>query len=115
MKLIRFGKQGEEKHGIQLDNGNLIDVSSKFHDYDEKFFSSGGIEILKEWLNENHESAPKLDDSVRLGPPIARPSKIICIGLNFKDHAEESGFETPEEPVIFGKATSALSLSLIHI
>jgi 2-keto-4-pentenoate hydratase/2-oxohepta-3-ene-1,7-dioic acid hydratase in catechol pathway len=109
MKLIRFGKQGEEKPGIQLDNGNLIDVSSKFHDYDEKFFSSGGIEILKEWLNENQESAPKLDDSVRLGPPIARPSKIICIGLNFKDHAEESGFETPEEPVIFGKATSALS------
>lgn len=109
MKLIRFGKQGEEKPGIQLDNGNLIDVSSKFHDYDEKFFSSGGIEILKEWLNENQDSAPKLDDSVRLGPPIARPSKIICIGLNFKDHAEESGFETPEEPVIFGKATSALS------
>ena len=109
MKLIRFGKQGEEKPGIQLDNGNLIDVSSKFHDYDEKFFSSGGIEILKEWSNENQESAPKLDDSVRLGPPIARPSKIICIGLNFKDHAEESGFETPEEPVIFGKATSALS------
>lgn len=109
MKLIRFGKQGEEKPGIQLNNGNLIDVSSKFHDYDEKFFSSGGIEILKEWLNENQESAPKLDASVRLGPPIARPSKIICIGLNFKDHAEESGFETPEEPVIFGKATSALS------
>ena len=109
MKLIRFGKQGEEKPGIQLDNGNLIDVSSKFHEYDEKFFSSGGIEILKEWLNENHESAPKLEDSVRLGPPIARPSKIICIGLNFKDHAEESGFEAPEEPVIFGKATSALS------
>ena len=109
MKLIRFGKQGEEKPGIQLDNGNLIDVSSKFHDYDEKFFSSEGLENLKEWLNENQESAPQLDHSVRLGPPIARPSKIICIGLNFKDHAEESGFDTPDEPVIFGKATSALS------
>ena len=109
MKLIRFGKQGEEKPGIQLDNGNLIDVSSKFHDYDEKFFSSEGLENLKEWLNENQESAPQLDNSVRLGPPIARPSKIICIGLNFKDHAEESGFDTPDEPVIFGKATSALS------
>ena len=109
MKLIRFGKQGEEKPGIQLDNGNLIDVSSKFHDYDEKFFSSEGLENLKEWLHENQESAPKLDNSVRLGPPIARPSKIICIGLNFKDHAEESGFDTPDEPVIFGKATSALS------
>ena len=107
MKLIRFGKQGEEKPGIQLDNGNLIDVSSKFHDYDEKFFSSEGLENLKEWLNENQESAPQLDNSVRLGPPIARPSKIICIGLNFKDHAEESGFDTPDEPVIFGKATSA--------
>ena len=110
MKLIRFGKQGEEKPGILLSNDEKIDVSSFVNDYDEKFFESGGLVSLKNWLNENESSAPRLDDSIRLGSPIARPSKIICIGLNFKDHAAESGLGTvPEEPLIFGKATSAIS------
>ena len=108
MKLIRFGKQGEEKPGILLSNDEKIDVSSFVSDYDEKFFESGGLVNLKDWLNENEASAPRLDDNVRIGPPIARPSKIICIGLNFKDHAAESGFDAPEEPLIFGKATSAI-------
>ena len=109
MKLIRFGKQGEEKPGILLDNEERIDVSSFVKDYDEEFFTTGGLINLKDWLSHNEATAPRLDDSVRLGSPIARPSKIICIGLNFKDHAAESGFDAPEEPVIFGKATSALS------
>ena len=108
MKLIRFGKQGEEKPGILLSNDEKIDVSSFVSDYDEKFFESGGLVSLKDWLNENVSSAPRLDDSIRLGSPIARPSKIICIGLNFKDHAAESGFDAPDEPLIFGKATSAI-------
>ena len=108
MKLIRFGKQGEEKPGILLSNDEKIDVSSFVSDYDEKFFESGGLVNLKDWLNENKSSAPRLDDSIRLGSPIARPSKIICIGLNFKDHAAESGFDAPDEPLIFGKATSAI-------
>ena len=108
MKLIRFGKQGEEKPGILLSNDEKIDVSSFVSDYDEKFFESGGLVSLKDWLDENESSAPRLDDSIRLGSPIARPSKIICIGLNFKDHAAESGFDAPEEPLIFGKATSAI-------
>ncbi|MAH34607.1 MAG: fumarylacetoacetate hydrolase family protein [Verrucomicrobiota bacterium] len=108
MKLIRFGKQGEEKPGILLSNDEKIDVSSFVSDYDEKFFESGGLVNLKDWLNENESSAPRLDDSIRLGSPIARPSKIICIGLNFKDHAAESGFDAPDEPLIFGKATSAI-------
>ena len=109
MKLIRFGKQGEEKPGILLSNDEKIDVSSFVNDYDEKFFGSGGLVSLKNWLNENESSAPRLDDSIRLGSPIARPSKIICIGLNFKDHAAESGLgAVPEEPLIFGKATSAI-------
>tara|TARA_Y100000766_G_scaffold61087_1_gene50384 strand:+ start:176 stop:1033 length:858 start_codon:yes stop_codon:yes gene_type:complete len=108
MKLIRFGKQGEEKPGILLSNDEKIDVSSFVSDYDEKFFESGGLVSLKDWLNENESSAPRLDDSIRLGSPIARPSKIICIGLNFKDHAAESGFDAPDEPLIFGKATSAI-------
>ena len=108
MKLIRFGKQGEEKPGILLSNDEKIDVSSFVSDYDEKFFESGGLVSLKDWLNENESSAPRLDDSIRLGSPLARPSKIICIGLNFKDHAAESGFDAPDEPLIFGKATSAI-------
>ena len=108
MKLIRFGKLGEEKPGILLSNDEKIDVSSFVSDYDEKFFESGGLVSLKDWLNENESSAPRFDDSIRLGSPIARPSKIICIGLNFKDHAAESGFDAPEEPLIFGKATSAI-------
>ena len=108
MKLIRFGKQGEEKPGILLSNDEKIDVSSFVNDYDEKFFGSGGLVSLKNWLNENESSAPRLGDSIRLGSPIARPSKIICIGLNFKDHAAESGFDAPDEPLIFGKATSAI-------
>ena len=109
MKLIRFGKQGEEKPGILLDNEERIDVSSFVKDYDEEFFTTGGLINLKDWLSHNEATVPRLDDSVRLGSPIARPSKIICIGLNFKDHAAESGFDAPEEPVIFGKATSAIS------
>ena len=108
MKLIRFGKQGKEKPGILLSNDEKIDVSSFVSDYDEKFFESGGLVSLKDWLNENESSAPRLGDSIRFGSPIARPSKIICIGLNFKDHAAESGFDAPEEPLIFGKATSAI-------
>lgn len=108
MKLIRFGKQGKEKPGVLLSNDEKIDVSSFVSDYDEKFFESGGLVSLKDWLNENVSSAPRLDDSIRLGSPIARPSKIICIGLNFKDHAAESGFDAPDEPLIFGKATSAI-------
>ena len=109
MKLIRYGKQGEEKPGIQLDNEERIDVSSFVKDYDEEFFKTGGLNNLKDWLSHNEATAARLDDSVRLGSPVARPSKIICIGLNFKDHAEESGFDAPEEPLIFAKATSALS------
>ena len=109
MKLIRFGKQGEEKPGILLSDDEKFDVSSFVNDYDEKFFGSGGLVSLKNWLNENESSAPRLDDSIRLGSPTARPSKIICIGLNFKDHAAESGLgAVPEEPLIFGKATSAI-------
>jgi len=109
MKLIRFGKQGKEKPGILPDNEERIDVSSFVKDYDEEFFTTGGLINLKDWLSHNEATAPRLNDSVRLGSPIARPSKIICIGLNFKDHAAESGFDAPDEPVIFGKATSAIS------
>src|SRR6202043_2704474 len=85
-----------------------LDVSAFAADYDEAFFANDGLSRLKQWLVENAASAPRVAQSVRLGSPILRPSKIVCIGLNFRDHARESKMEIPEEPVIFFKAPSSL-------
>ncbi|WP_299530582.1 fumarylacetoacetate hydrolase family protein [Ulvibacterium sp.] len=108
MKLIRFGAIGSEKPGVQLENGDRLDVSNFGQDYDEQFFGGDGITRLKDWLNENVDSCPKVDNSIRLGAPLCRPSKIICIGLNYAKHAQEAGMEIPKEPVLFFKATSAM-------
>lgn len=107
MKLIRFGNSGEEKPGIQLAD-RKIDVSAFGEDYGESFFATRGIERLGKWLQENEANCPVVAEETRLGPPIARPSKIICVGLNYAKHAEESGMAKPKEPVIFFKATSAI-------
>jgi 2,4-didehydro-3-deoxy-L-rhamnonate hydrolase len=104
MRLIRFGEPGLEKPGVVLQNGTRLDVSAFVRDYDEAFFANQGIVELRADLS----SAPKVDQSIRLGPPISRPSKIVCIGLNFRDHAKESKMQIPDEPVIFLKATSSL-------
>ena len=109
MKLIRYGETGNEKPGLQLDDGRLVDTSSIVNDYNEEFFASSGLEKLQEWASANADNAEQINANHRIGSPIARPSKIICIGLNFSDHAAETGAETPKEPVIFSKATSALS------
>jgi 2-keto-4-pentenoate hydratase/2-oxohepta-3-ene-1,7-dioic acid hydratase in catechol pathway len=79
------------------------------NDYNEEFFASGGLEKLQEWASANANDAETVSADHRIGSPIARPSKMICIGLNFSDHAAETGAETPKEPVIFSKATSALN------
>jgi len=107
MKLIRFGESGKERPGVQLAD-RRIDVSGFGEDYDELFFANQGLERLGEWLLENEADCPVLDEEVRLGPPTARPSKIICVGLNYAKHAEESGMAKPKEPVLFFKATSAI-------
>ena len=109
MKLIRFGEVGKEKPGIILANGTKIDVSDFGSDYDELFFGNNGLLRLKVWLKINKENCPVIDESVRMGVPLVRPSKIVCVGLNYTKHAEESGMEIPKEPVLFFKATSALS------
>jgi 2-keto-4-pentenoate hydratase/2-oxohepta-3-ene-1,7-dioic acid hydratase in catechol pathway len=109
MKLIRFGPAGQEKPGVQQDDGTRLDVSVGFTNYDEAFFASDGISRLREWLIANGSSAPVVTPDIRLGSPIARPSKIICIGLNYRDHAEESGMTPPAEPVVFFKATTSLT------
>ena len=108
MKLIRFGEVGQEKPGVQLANGTKLDVSAFGTDYNEAFFGNEGIERLSAWLEENQSSCPEVDDSIRLGTPLTRPSKIVCVGLNYAQHAAESGMDVPEHPVLFFKATSAL-------
>ena len=108
MKLIRFGNLGNEKPGIQLDKGQKLDVSAFGSDYDEKFFGTEGPKRLKEWLSQNQDDCPQIGDEIRLGSPICRPSKIVCVGLNYAKHAQESGMEVPSEPVLFFKASSAI-------
>jgi len=108
MKLIRFGEPGKERPGLLLNDGTRIDASAFGSDYDEEFLASGGIDRLREWADKNAGSAPRVSNSVRLGSVICRPSKIVCIGLNFRDHAAETGAKIPTEPVIFFKSTTAL-------
>jgi 2,4-didehydro-3-deoxy-L-rhamnonate hydrolase len=108
MKLIRFGDPGREKPGLQLEDGTRVDASAFGSDYDEAFFGGGGLARLREWSAANAARAPRVAAGTRLGPPVARPSKIVCIGLNYRDHAAETGAQIPKEPVIFFKATSSL-------
>src|SRR6266702_3389117 len=109
MKLIRFGRPGQERPGLILPDQRRIDASGFGADYDEEFFGSGGLERLAGWLAREGAAAPVVADDVRLGPPLCRPSKIVCVGLNYRDHARESGMAVPEEPVLFFKATSAIT------
>lgn len=108
MKLIRFGEINKEKPGVLLPDGTKIDVSKFVNDYDEQFFGNQGIEKLNKWLEKNHDSCPVIDNDNRLGSPLFRPSKIVCVGLNYAKHAKESGMDVPEEPVLFFKASSAI-------
>jgi 2,4-diketo-3-deoxy-L-fuconate hydrolase len=108
MKLIRFGPPGREKPGLQLPDGSRRDASAFGEDYDERFLGGDGLARLRAWAERSAAGAPRVDPGERLGPPIARPSKIVCIGLNYRDHAAETGAEIPKEPVIFFKATTAL-------
>jgi 2-keto-4-pentenoate hydratase/2-oxohepta-3-ene-1,7-dioic acid hydratase in catechol pathway len=107
MKLIRKGEPNEESPGLLLPDGREVDASSFGEDYDEVFFETEGMERLADWLKDNSDDLPPFPEGERYGSPVARPSKIVCIGLNYDDHARESGMEIPPEPVIFFKATSS--------
>ncbi|MES1222457.1 MAG: fumarylacetoacetate hydrolase family protein [Bacteroidota bacterium] len=106
MKLIRFGELNKEKPGVLI-NDVRYDVSAFGEDYNEAFFESDGLKRLQKFIDAN-KSLPKISDDIRLGSPVARPSKIVCIGLNYADHARETGATPPPEPVIFLKSTTAL-------
>ncbi|MBS4072713.1 MAG: fumarylacetoacetate hydrolase family protein [Algoriphagus sp.] len=108
MKLIRFGAEGAEKPGIQDHTGRYLDCSAFGEDWNESFLGSDGLHRLAEWLKVNQDSLPEVPASARIGSPVARPSKIICIGLNYRKHAEEAGMAVPEIPIIFMKASSSL-------
>lgn len=107
MKLIRFGEAGEEKPGIHIEGVNY-DLSTIVTDYDEAFFSGSGLEKLQAEMGKRQDSFPVIPSSTRLGSPIGRPSKIVCIGLNYADHAYETNAPIPPEPVIFMKSTTSL-------
>jgi 2,4-diketo-3-deoxy-L-fuconate hydrolase len=107
MKLIRYGAAGKEKTGVIIGD-TKYDTSAFGEDYNEQFFETDGLNRLKQFLNTNEGKLSKIADGERLGSPVARPSKIVCIGLNYRDHAEEMGAPLPPEPVIFMKSTTAL-------
>ena len=108
MKLIRFGAINNEKPGVITTDGTRRDISAFGSDYDEAFFRGNGTQKLRNWLENNLNICPIIDKSIRLGPPLVRPSKIVCVGLNYAMHAKESGMDVPEEPVLFFKASSAI-------
>lgn len=109
MKLIRFGESNKEKPGIETAEGKRIDCSAFGSDWSEEFLEADGISRLRRWLDDHQSSCPEVSKDKRLGPPIKRPSKLICIGLNYSLHAKESGMEVPTQPILFMKATSSIS------
>jgi 2,4-diketo-3-deoxy-L-fuconate hydrolase len=106
MKLIRFGAPGEEKPGIHI-NGTNYDLSAFYRDYDELFFADNGLADLAALLKMSAGKLPVVPEGTRLGPPVARPSKIVCIGLNYSKHAKETNAPIPKEPIIFFKSTTS--------
>jgi len=105
MKLIRFGEPGQEKTGVII-NDKRYDTSGFGEDYNEAFFENDGLNRLSNFIEDN--LLTEIPDGVRLGSPLARPSKIVCIGLNYVDHARETNATPPTEPVIFMKSTTAI-------
>lgn len=105
MKLIRFGNPGQEKPGVII-NEKRYDVSHLVADYNEDFFAGDAIIKLKQDIEKG--SLPEVADTERLGSPLARPSKLVCVGLNYKDHAAETNAPIPAEPILFFKSTTAI-------
>jgi 2-keto-4-pentenoate hydratase/2-oxohepta-3-ene-1,7-dioic acid hydratase in catechol pathway len=108
MKLIRYGEAGKEKPAVMVRN-QRYDLSAFCEDFNEDFFRSDGIAGLRQYLQKNASLLKTIPEHVRLGPPVARPSKIICIGMNYSDHARETGAPVPDEPILFFKSSTALA------
>ena len=108
LKLFRFVNAGNEKPAVILASGKRLDVSGFKEDYNETFFATDGMARLEKWLTSKASTCPEVPANARLASCVARPSKIVAIGLNYAQHARESGAAIPTEPVIFMKATTAL-------
>jgi 2-keto-4-pentenoate hydratase/2-oxohepta-3-ene-1,7-dioic acid hydratase in catechol pathway len=108
MKLLRMGEPGRERPYVALDGGRALDVSDLTPDFTPAFLAGGGLDRLRAAVAEHGEAAAPLPEGTRIGAPIPRPGKIVCIGLNYADHAAETGAEPPTEPVVFMKAPDTL-------
>jgi 2-keto-4-pentenoate hydratase/2-oxohepta-3-ene-1,7-dioic acid hydratase in catechol pathway len=108
MKLIRFGELNQEKPGICM-NGINYDISGFVKDYDAVFFATVGLLEMTKMIVHHQAKLIELPAGTRMGCPVASPSKIVCIGLNYADHARETGAATPQEPIIFLKSTTSVS------
>ena len=109
MRLMRIGVAGSERPAVRVDEGHYVDVSDEFGDFDEAFFGSGGIERARALAAERTAAGQvSAFGGERVGAPIARPHQIICVGLNYADHARETGQPIPAEPILFNKAPNTL-------
>ena len=107
MRLIRFGAPGSERPGVQVSDTMLLDLGDLVRDFDGAFLASGGLELVSD-LHERGHGREVAIEQVRIGSPIARPGQVVCVGLNYVDHARESGMELPAEPVLFNKAPNTV-------
>lgn len=114
MKLIRYGRLGNERPGILDENNVRRDLSFKFRDWDREFLNKNGMDSLREFLTTG-PSLTAIDENERWAAPIARPGKVICIGLNYVDHAKESNMPIPKEPIVFQKAANTVVGPYDHI
>lgn len=108
MKLARYGPKGHERPAVLTEAGERLDLSGHFDDWNALFFAGQGLDRLRGILSNSSQDLPRADMSARIGAPVARPGKIVCIGLNYSDHARESGMPIPSEPIIFLKAPNTV-------
>lgn len=109
MRLMRIGQPAEERPVVLLDEDRYVDVSDVVKDFDADFFASGRIAVLPDLVAERERAGDvHVLDGTRIGAPIARPHQILCIGLNYSDHAAETGQAVPEEPILFSKAPNTM-------
>ena len=109
MYLMRIGQPGSEKPIVRLDDETYVDVSDLATDFDEAFFGSGGIERIKPIVQQRTDAGQVARFAgERIGAPFARPHQILCIGLNYSDHAAETGQAVPDEPILFTKSPNTL-------
>jgi 2,4-didehydro-3-deoxy-L-rhamnonate hydrolase len=110
VRLMRLGQPGAERPAVWIDEHSAVDVSDVVPDFDEEFFGGGGMRALADLVEERRDvpAHRRSLDGVRIGAPIARPHQILCIGLNYSDHAAETGQDVPAEPILFTKSPNTL-------